>query len=69
MHDTMVTTRLRIPYELHDRLATLAQIHFHPVQQELVDMLQFSVDHNDEVMVSDRLLRLIYAKPLAYQSA
>ena len=57
---------IRITPEVKQALTQAAKRNARPVAQEAYVRLAVSLEH-EEVMLSDRLLRLIYCRKLAYQ--
>lgn len=54
--------RLQCPQALYEDLLTCATIEFKSLSQLMIKKLHYSLTHNDIVMMSDRLNRLIHGK-------
>jgi len=60
---------LRIPEEVHSDIIAHAKKNARSKADEIVARLIVTLQHNDEFMARDRLMRLIYSKKLAYKDS
>jgi hypothetical protein len=59
--------RIKLPQELYDDLCTHSERNARTLARELIARLCITLENNDELMVQDRLKRLIFCRALAYK--
>ena len=59
---------LRVPQEVHDDLIVQAKRNARSKAEEIIARLIVTLQHNEEFMAHDRLMRLIFSKKLTYKA-
>jgi hypothetical protein len=57
----------RMPEEIHNDLLIWAELNARTRSEEIIARLVVTLQHNEEFMTRDRLMRLIYSKKLAHK--
>ncbi|MDO8953525.1 MAG: DUF2274 domain-containing protein [Gammaproteobacteria bacterium] len=58
---------LRVPEDLHNDLISYAELNARTKSEEIIARLIVTLQHNEEFMARDRLMRLIYSQKLAHK--
>lgn len=59
--------RFRVPEDIYKDVEIYAKKNARKIAEEIIARLAVTLQHNDEFMARDRLMRLIYSKHLAYR--
>jgi len=66
--DDTIKLRLRIPLEIYQDVLLDSTLNGCSLSEEIIRKLEYSLRHNTDVMLSDRLHRLIFEPRLAYSA-